>query len=216
MSILAEFWGEYGCFSRPEFKTERVSYDVITPSAARGLIESIMWHPGLNWVIDRIYVRAPIAFVNIRRNEVSAKISASNVRTAMKTQEPLYLSTQSNIQQRATMALTNVHYIIEAHFCLNDQAASGDNAGKFQEMIKRRLRKGQCYSQPYFGTREFAAHFSLCEAIPPCPEELLGEKDLGYMLYDMDFSDMENIQAMYYRAIMRDGVIDLTNVEVMR
>lgn len=216
MSILAEFWGEYGCFSRSEFKTERVSYDVITPSAARGMIESIMWHPGLKWVIDRIYVRAPIEFVNIRRNEVSAKMSARNIRTAMKTQEPLYLSTRSNIQQRATMALTNVRYVIEAHFEITAQAAPGDNAGKFQEMIKRRLCKGQCYSQPYLGTREFAAYFGLCESIPPCPEELQGEKDLGFMLYDMDFTDPENIQAMYYRAVMRDGMIDLTNVEVMR
>lgn len=216
MSILAEFWGEYGCFSRPEFKTERVSYDVITPSAARGMLESIMWHPGLAWVIDRIYVRAPIEFVNIRRNEVSAKISASNVRTAMKTQEQLYLATKNNIQQRSTMALVNVRYIVEAHFNITEEAAPGDNPGKFQEMIKRRLRKGQCYSQPYLGTREFASKFALCEGIPPCPKELLGEKDLGFMLYDMDFTDPDNIQAMYYRAIMQDGKIDLTNVEVMR
>lgn len=216
MSILVKFWGEYGCFSRPEFKTERVSYDVITPSAARGMIESIMWHPGLNWVIDRIYVRAPIEFANIRRNEVSSKISARNVRTAMKTKDQLYLSTQSNRQQRATMALTNVCYLVEAHFCMTEQAAPGDNAGKFQDMIKRRLRKGQCYSQPYLGTREFAANFSLCETIPPCPHELLGEMDLGYMLYDMDFTDLNNIQPMYYRAIMRDGIIDLTNTEVKR
>lgn len=216
MSILAEFWGDYACFSRCELKTERVSYDIITPSAARGMLESIMWHPGLRWIIDRIYVRAPIEFVNIRRNEVSAKISASNVRTAMKTNKPLYLATQSKIQQRATMALKDVHYIVEAHFDLTDQAAPGDNAGKFQDMIKRRLRKGQCYSQPYMGNREFAAHFALCDAIPDCPEELAGEKDLGYMLYDMDYTDLENIQPMFFRAIMQDGMIDLTNVEVRR
>lgn len=214
MAIRVEVWGEYACFSRPELKVERVSYDVMTPSAARGLLEAIYWHPGLRWKIDRIHVCAPIRFVNIRRNEVSSKLSASNVQTAMKTGAPLYLATPENIQQRATMALKDVRYVIDAHFDMTDQAAPSDNHGKFQDIAKRRLERGQCYHQPYFGTREFAAHFAPCQDVPPCPEDLLGEKDLGYMLYDMDYSDPENLQPQFFRAVMKDGLMNLTEVEV--
>ncbi|MDR0889104.1 MAG: type I-C CRISPR-associated protein Cas5c [Oscillospiraceae bacterium] len=216
MSICVEVWGEYACFSRPELKVERVSYDVITPSAARGLIESIYFHPGLRWFVDKIYVRAPIQFFNVRRNEVSAKLSASNALSAMKSNKPFYLATTQNIQQRATMALRNVRYIICAHFEMTDKAAPGDNPGKFQDIVTRRISKGQCYSQPYFGNREFAAHFAPCEEIPPCPESLLGVRDLGWMLYDKDYSDLEDITPRFFRCSMKDGLIDLTNVEVAR
>lgn len=216
MSICVEVWGEYACFSRPELKVERVSYDVLTPSAARGLIESVYFHPGLKWCIDKIYVRAPIQFVNIRRNEVSATLSASSALTAMKSQKPLYIATPEAIQQRATLALKDVRYVICAHFEMTDKAAPGDNPGKFQDIVTRRLAKGQCYSQPYLGNREFAAHFVPCQEIPPCPEALIGERDLGYMLYDMDYSDPENIEPLFFRAVMKDGLIDLTKVEVKR
>ena len=195
---------------------ERVSYDFITPSAARGLLESIFWHPGLKWHIDKIHVCAPIQFTNIRRNEVSAKISARNVQAAMKTGAPLYLATPDCIQQRATMALQNVRYIIEAHFSMTDQASPGDNPGKFQDIIKRRLNRGQFYSMPYFGVREFPAFFAPVTEMPPCPEVLKGERDYGYMLYDMDYSDAENIRPQFFRAVMRDGVVDLTDVEVKK
>jgi CRISPR-associated protein Cas5d len=191
-------------------KTERVSYDVMTPSAARGLLESIYWHPGLKWVIDRIYVRSPIRFENLRRNEVKATISARSARTVMERGAgELYLVTQDNIQQRATLLLTNVHYLIEAHFDMTGQAVPGDNPGKFQDIVKRRLRRGQCYHQPYFGCREFPAHFAPAGDIPPCPEELKGEKDLGYMLYDLDYTDLENIQPLFFRAMLRDGVLEV-------
>lgn len=214
MSICVEVWGNYACFSRPEFKTERTSYDIITPSAARGLIESVFWHPGMRWVIDKIYVRAPIEFVNIRRNEVSAKLLASQVQSAIRNDAPLYLATPANIQQRATMALKNVRYVIEAHFEMTERAAPGDNPGKFQDIIKRRLEKGQCYSMPYFGTREFPANFAPCAEIPACLDSLLGERDLGWMLYDMDYTDPEDIRPMFFRAILLDGVLDLQGVEV--
>lgn len=210
MSISLEVWGDYACFSRPEMKVERVSYDVITPSAARGLIEAIMWHPGMRWRIDRIQVCNPIRFTNIRRNEVKDVISSRNVRTVMERGEgDLYLAASESIQQRAALILKDVRYVIDAHFEMTGQAASGDNAGKFQEMTKRRIEKGQCYHQPCFGVREFPASFTMCTEIIPCPEELKGEKDLGWMLLDMDYSDTTNIRPVFFRAIMRDGVINV-------
>ena len=137
-------------------KTERVSYDVMTPSAARGLLDSLYWHPGLRWVIDRIHVCAPIRFTNIRRNEVKDVISARRAKTVMeKGQGELYLAALESIQQRAAMVLRDVHYVIDAHFDTTDAAAPGDNPGKFQDIIKRRLEKGQCYSMPYFARGSF-------------------------------------------------------------
>ena len=210
MSIKVEVWGEYACFSRPEMKVERVSYDVMTPSAARGLIEAIYWHPGMRWIIDRIHVCRPIRFTNVRRNEVKDTISARKVKQAMeKGRADLYLATPESIQQRAAMALRDVRYVIEAHFVMTDKAASGDNPGKFQDIIKRRLARGQCYHQPCFGVREFPANFQACEAIPPCPDELKGERDLGWMLLDLDYSDPENITPLFFRATLRDGVLEV-------
>ena len=210
MPIQVEVWGDYACFTRPEMKTERVSYDVMTPSAARGLLESIYWHPGLRWVIDCIHVCSPIRFTNIRRNEVKEKISAQNVRKVMNTGEgELWLATSKSIQQRAAMVLRDVRYVIEAHFDLTDAAGSGDNAGKFQDIMKRRLERGQCYSMPYFGTREFPAQFRRCTELPPCPEELKGTRDLGWMLWDMDYRDPENITPRFFRASLEDGVLKM-------
>ena len=210
MSISLEVWGDYACFSRPEMKVERVSYDVMTPSAARGLIEAIFWHPGLRWVVDRIQVCAPIRFTNIRRNEVKDVISARTVKTVMEQgQGELYLATPNSIQQRAAMVLKDVRYVIDAHFELTDKAAPRDNAGKFQEMTRRRIEKGQFYHQPCFGVREFPAHFQMCAVRPACPDELKGERDLGWMLLDMDYSDPANIRPKFFRAVMRDGVIEV-------
>ena len=213
MSVKIEVWGDYACFSRPEMKVERVSYDVMTPSAARGILEAIYWHPGLVWRIDRIRVLAPIRFTNIRRNEVKDKISASNVRTVMnRGNGELYLATPQSIQQRAAMILRDVHYVIEAHFDMTDRAAPTDNPGKFKDIVKRRAQKGQFYHQPYFGTREFPANFKLCEAIPECPAELLGERDLGWMLLDMDYSDLSDIKPMFFRGVLKDGVLEVPPV----
>ena len=210
MPIQLEVWGDYALFTRPEMKVERVSYDVMTPSAARGLMEAIYWHPGMQWIIDRIYVCAPIRFVNLRRNEVKATISARNAHTVMvRGSGALYLNAQENIQQRAALLLRDVHYVINAHFAVTEKAAPGDNSGKFQDMAKRRIRKGQFYHQPYFGCREFPANFRLYEGTPPCPAELKGEKDLGWMLYDMDYTDPENISARFFRGVLRDGVLEV-------
>ena len=209
MSISVEVWGDYALFSRPEMKTERVSYDVITPSAARGLLDSILFHPGMKWVVDRIHVCAPIRFTNIRRNEVKDTISARKMQTLMEKGGEAYLATPESIQQRAAMVLRDVHYVIDAHFDMTMRASPTDNPGKFQEMMRRRVEKGQCYHQPYFGTREFPVRFRPCTQLPPCPEELTGEKDLGWMLLDMDYSDKENITPRFFRAVLRDGVLEV-------
>ena len=210
MSIRLEVWGANALFSRPELKAERVSYDVMTPSAARGLLEAIYWHPGMRWVIDRIHVCAPIRFMNLRRNEVRSKISARSVRTVMERGEgELYLAASEDAVQRTSLVLTDVRYVIEAHFDLTDRAAPGDNPGKFQDIIRRRIQKGQFYHQPYFGCREFPARFKPCEQIPACPPELEGVHDLGYMLYDMDYADPEQIRPLFFRATLRDGVMDV-------
>lgn len=209
MSISIEVWGDYACFSRPELKTERVSYDVMTPSAARGLLDAVYWHPGMRWVVDRIHVCAPIRFTNIRRNEVKDIISARNAKAAMESGEEIYLATSESIQQRAAMVLRDVRYVIDAHFEMTARATPTDNPGKFQDIMRRRVEKGQFYHQPCFGVREFPAQFKPCEELPPCPVELAGEKDLGWMLLDLDYSDRENITPRFFRAVLRDGVLEV-------
>ena len=216
MAISLEVWGDYALFTRPEMKVERVSYDVMTPSAARGLVEAIYWHPGLRWVIDRIHVCAPIRSTNLRRNEVKAVIPkiAKSEKVAQEMLErgdakikPLYIAGDIR-QQRAALLLRDVRYVIEAHFDMTDKAAPGDNPGKFQDIVKRRIRRGQFYHQPCFGCREFPAHFKWCDELPPCPEELKGQtRDLGYMLYDMDYSDPENIRPLFFRGKLENGVL---------
>lgn len=218
MSVLMEVWGPYGCFSRPELKVERVSYDVMTPSAARGILEAIMWHPGMAWRVDRIYVLSPIRFTNIRRNEVKSKIPSDKVRSAWNSGKgKLELYTSEDIQQRAAMVLQDVHYVIEAHFDMTVRAAPGDNPGKFQEMMTRRLEKGQCFHQPCFGNREFPASFRLWpgKTVPTIRED----RDLGFMLYDMDYSDPSDIRPMFFRGSLKNGVLEvpaLGSKEVLR
>ena len=214
MSILMEVWGPMACFTRPEMKTERVSYEVPTPGAVRGMIESVFFHPGLRWIPDRIWVLNRIQFMNVRRNEVKSKVLASTVLQEANGGKAGAIFTSEDIQQRAAMLLKDVHYVFEAHFEMTEQANPSDNHGKFQDIVKRRLRRGACYSTPYFGCRECTAHFRLWEGgeIPAIDET----RDLGYMLYDMDYSDPTDIQPMFFRARMEHGVIDLRNCEVVR
>lgn len=215
--IRVSIKGDLACFTRPEFKVERMSYDVITPSAARGVIESIMWHPGMRWVVDQIAVMAPKKFVNIRRNEVSDKAGSNQIKTAINQNRPIFLDAKKAIQQRATTALKNVHYICDYHFELTDKANESDSEAKFYNMALRRLKKGQCFQQPYLGCREFPAEVSLFSGeMPDCPDEFVGEKDLGYMFYDFDYSNSDNIQPQFFRAIANDGIIDLRNAEVKK
>lgn len=218
MGVKVKVWGDYALFSRPELKVERYSYDVMTPSAARGILEAIYWHPGMKWIIDKIYVKNPIRFTSVRRNEVKSKISASNVLSVYNgAQKPLYISSKEEIVQRASMILTDVAYVIEAHFEMTEQANETDNSGKFKDIMMRRLQKGKCYHMPYFGCREFPANFALCEE-----EEIktafddIAEKDLGLMLFDMDYTDKNNITPTFFRAVLRHGVLDLRDCEVIR
>ena len=210
--IRLEVWGDHACFTRPEFSVERVSYDVITPSAARGILESIFWHPGMRYVIDRICVLNPVRFTNIRRNEVKSKALSSSVLSYAKSGGELpYINTRDEIVQRAAMVLTDVKYVLEAHFEMTDEAKEGDNPGKFADIIRRRLAKGQCYSMPYFGVREFPAHFKPASK-PETYESYYRDEanhDFGFMLYDMDYTNKDDIRPMYYRAVMKHGVIDV-------
>jgi CRISPR-associated protein Cas5d len=208
--------GDYALFTRPEMKVERVSYDVITPSAARGIIEAVYWKPAIRWVIDKIHVLKEIEFTNIRRNEVSEKVSDSEARRRMNgSQEPFYLSATDARQQRAALVLKNVDYVIEAHFDLTEKAGAEDTVEKHYNIVLRRLRKGQHFSAPCLGTREFGAQVEHIEdgAIPKSP---LGDRDLGWMLYDLDFADAQDIKPQFFKAEMRAGVIDLAQVEVKR
>jgi CRISPR-associated protein Cas5d len=207
--------GEYALFTRPEMKVERVSYDVITPSAARGIIEAIYWKPAIRWVIDRIRVLNEIQFTNIRRNEVSDKISPDTAERCMKIgNRPFFMvaADQDQRQQRAAMALKNVAYVIEAHFVRTDRWGDRDSDEGHYNIVLRRLRQGQHYHAPCLGTREFPAQVDLVEG-SDIPDSLLtGARDLGWMLYDLDFSNPEDIQPKFFRAQLRDGVLDLRGI----
>ena len=218
VGVKVRAWGSYALFSRPEMKVERCSYDVMTPSAARGILEAVYWHPGMRWVIDKIHVVNPVQFTSVRRNEVKSKMLASSVLQVYNgAKKPLYISTKADIVQRASLLLRDVEYVIEAHFEMTERANESDNPGKFKDIIMRRLKRGECFHMPYFGCREFPANFCLCEEeeIHTAYEDV-EEKDLGFMLFDMDYSDKNNIQPMFFRAVMRHGVLDLRDCEVIR
>lgn len=199
--------GDYACFTRPEMKAERVSYDVITPSAARGILEAIYWKPAIVWRIDRIHVLNQIRFDSVRRNEVSSKASTQNARKAMRGGEvALGIDATEKREQRATYLLRDVDYCIEAHFEMTGAAGPGETPEKHYNMALRRLRKGQCFHQPYFGCREFPLRFELWEGPIP-PSAYSGqEMDLGFMLHDIDFAS--DMMPIFYRPVMRDGAID--------
>ena len=200
--------GDYALFTRPELKIERVSYDVMTPSAARAIIEAIYWKPAIRWVIDSILVLNPVKFDNLRRNEVSFKIAERNVSAAMKDNSALYLyADDSSVrQQRASTLLRDVAYIIEAHFEYVPDMGD-ENDGKHLEMFNRRLENGQCFSQPYLGTREFSCSFEPVK--DEYPSKLQGERDLGIMLFDLDFSDKRNPQPLFFRAKLNNGLMSV-------
>ena len=216
--ITVRIKGNYALFTRPEMKVERMSYDVIPPSAARGIIEAIYWKPAIRWVIDKIHVLNEIRFTSVRRNEVSEKFSVDSIKGAMKgNPEPLYLASNEKRQQRAAMVLKDVDYLVEAHFELvPEKAGPTDTVEKHYNMILRRLRKGQYFSAPCLGTREFGASVELIEDSPLPASILQGARDLGWMLYDLDFSDPQNITPCFFHAQMVDGVIDLAQAEKAR
>ncbi len=205
--IKLRVWGDYACFTRPEMKVERVSYDVMTPSAARGILEAIHWKPAIRWVIERIHVLRPIKFDNVRRNEVSSKIPKPNPATAMRDKKPLFFLVDEggNRQQRASTLLRDVEYVIEAHFELTDNAGAEDNEGKHLDIFRRRAKKGQFFHQPALGCREFPASFELVEDHVPESCYAGQSKDLGYMLLDIDFGN--DMTPLFFRATMENGII---------
>ncbi|HEX7339928.1 MAG TPA: type I-C CRISPR-associated protein Cas5c [Rhodanobacteraceae bacterium] len=207
--IKLHIWGERALFTRPEMKVERVSYDVITPSAARGILEAIHWKPALRWVVDAIEVLKPIRFETIRRNEVGHKLAAGKVRKGIKTGSTAEVVSyvDEDRQQRAATVLRDVGYVIEAHFELTAKAGDGDSEGKHLDIFNRRARRGQCFHMPSMGTREFPAHFALIESAEgPTPDASLhGERDLGWMLHDIDFA--HDNTPKFFRARMVDGRI---------
>lgn len=210
--------GDHACFTRPEMKVERVSYDVMTPSAARGILEAIHWKPAIRWVIDRIHVLKPIRFQSIRRNEVGGKAPAGKIKTAMNrgSLEGLHLLVDEDRQQRASTVLMNVAYVIEAHFEMTDKADADENEGKHLDIFNRRAARGQCFHQPCLGTREFAARFELLPPDAPSPEPKeksadLGfgqPRDLGFMLWDIDHTSTGR-PSLLFRARLENGVVNV-------
>ncbi len=252
--VKLRVWGDYACFTRPEMKVERVSYDVMTPSSARGILEAIYWKPSIRWVIKAIHVIRPISFTNIRRNELASKLSLSNVKSAMKGTKdlpPLFI--EDDRQQRAAMVLKRVEYVIEAEFeVLTDEQMAEKgyeikgrkeddrSSGKHLRQIEDRMRDGRFYKQPVFGCREFPANFELIEGDlldwkrehakklsedernewddeKLCPKSLVTPekkpRDLNWMLYDMDFTNPEDIRPMFFQARMTNGVVEVPHPE---
>ena len=200
--------GPYGLFTRPEMKVERVSYDVITPSAARGILEAIHWKPAIRWVIDAVHVLHPIRFQSIRRNEVGHKAPTGNIKRAMNRGdlEGLQILVDEDRQQRASTVLVNPSYVIEAHFQLTAKAGAEDSAAKHLDIFNRRSTRGQCFHQPCLGTREFAAAFTLLPPDAPLPETIPETRDLGFMLWDIDHQ-APGRPSLFFRAKLENGVM---------
>ena len=208
-----EVWGDMACFTRPELKVERVSYDVITPSAARAIFEAIFWKPAIHWQITKIEVLNPIKWTSIRRNEVGAVASKSSIYIEEKRQQKNSLLLK-DVRYRiwAKMEYRSVKKRIVQGDLFSHESGNDENPMKYYQMFERRASKGQCFNQPYLGCREFAASFRLVDTMseilqPALTSEQGGNRDLGIMLYDMDFTNAKDIQAMFYRAEMKNGVI---------
>ncbi len=206
-SLKFKVWSENACFTRPEMKVERVSYDVITPSAARGIAESILWKPAIEWSVEKIEVLNPVRWESVRRNEVQSKIPYGTVERALNSGSgSLQLYIEEERTQRAGLLLRDVSYIVHLHFNVTAKAGAGDNVTKFEDMFDRRVTRGQFHHMPCMGCREFPAFFAPVDGTEtPIPES----RDLGYMLYDMDFSTPDNVRPMFFRAEMRNGVVDV-------
>lgn len=211
--VRVRVWGDFALFSRPEFKAERVTYDVMTPSAARGILECIHWKPAIRWVVDRIHVLKPIRLDTVRRNEVGKKLPYSSAREAARGgKAELFLLVDDERQQRASLLLRDVEYVIDAHFEMTPEAGPDDNPGKHTDMARRRIARGQCVQQPCFGCREFPAFF---EAAAPgarfnLPTELCGRRELGWMLHEIDF--VHDSTPHFFKATLLNGVLEVPPV----
>ena len=203
-----EVRGDYACFTRPEMKVERVSYDVITPSAARAVFEAVLWKPAIRWRITKIEVLNPIKWISVRRNEVGAVVSTRNAESAAragKGQLALYIEDER--QQRAGLFLRDVAYRLHADLELLPNAGENNTLPKFMDMFERRAKTGQCINQPYLGTREFACDFRLAEESDSQKTTIAESRELGWMLHDLDFSRPNEPKPRFFRAAMVHGVI---------
>jgi CRISPR-associated protein Cas5d len=196
--------GEYACFTRPEFKTERVSYEVITPSAARGVLEAVLWKPAIRWHIHRIFLLARPRFVQFKRNEVTQRASVASALKAMRTGAPQDYFTDDDRAQRNTLALRDVDYAVEAEFRMTGRQGPEDNPRKFDEMFRRRLAKGQFHMQPYLGCREFPARVEFYDGSPPPMAD--ETRDLGLVLHDIRYTTEGN-RPEFFPARLEAGVI---------
>ena len=177
-------------------KVERVSYDVMTPSSARGVLESILWKPQMRWIVERIDVLKPIRKASVRRNEVGQKASVDNLMSAMAGRSTrLGFDIEQARQQRAAVILCDVDYLVHARIGLTERAGPDDRVAKYVEMFRRRAAAGQCFHRPYLGTREFAAEFALVEGDFPTP--IADTRDLGWMLYDIDYSTAKSMPLFF-------------------
>ncbi|MDQ7048738.1 MAG: type I-C CRISPR-associated protein Cas5c [Enterobacterales bacterium] len=218
MGFCLEVRGDFACFTRPEMKVERVSYDIITPSAARAIFEAILWKPAIEWHIHKMEVLNPIQWVNIRRNEVGAVLPIGNINKAMRGGALPALYIENERQQRAGLFLKEVAYRLHGSFSLTNKAGKDDNARKFAEMFKRRAAKGQCFNQPYLGCREFSCDFKLIDN-PETEQTAIAEsRPLGWMLYDLDYQSASNPSPLFFNAIMDKGIINIPdrNSEAVR
>lgn len=224
--FVLEVAGPFACFTRPEMKVERVSYDIITPSAARAIFEAILWKPAIRWRVLRIEVLSPISWIAIRRNEVGKVASVRG--------DGLFIEDER--QQRAGLLLRNVRYRLHAEFdfipppqraaiynpvpewlnsrngdeeLLSRTNESGESAAKYAAMFERRAKKGQCFHQPYLGCREFACEFKLVDQAIDFPRAIDESRDLGWTLYDIDFTDALSSRPMFFRPVMKQGVVDI-------
>jgi CRISPR-associated protein Cas5d len=216
-SFCLDVRGDYACFTRPEMKVERVSYDFITPSAARAVFEAILWKPEIRWQVERIEVLAPLRWISVRRNEVSSVVSsdkANRAKSGAAVNLSIYADDSSERVQRAGLFLRDVAYRLHARMA-SVKGEALHNPAKYAEMFSRRAAKGQCVNQPYLGCREFDARVRLVTSPQGEPEACdKVDGDFGWMLYDLDFSRPAEPRPMFFRAQMTRGVLDLTNVKV--
>lgn len=204
--VRLHVWGDFACFTRPEMKVERVSYDVMTPSAARGILEAILWKPAIRWEVARIDVLRPIRWISVRRNEVGSVVSTRNVTAAMQGGGTLGMYVEEERQQRAGLFLRDVAYVIHARFRLTGRAGREDNPSKFADMFRRRAARGQCFNQPYLGCREFAAYFAPADGSTPAP--VAETCELGWMLHDLEY-ERSAAAPGFFRARLKDGVLEV-------
>lgn len=212
-AYVLEVNGDYACFTRPEMKVERVSYDVITPSAARSIFEAILWKPAIRWRINKIEALNPVKWMSVRRNEVGAIASTRNAETAMRAGKGnLALYVEDDRQQRAALFLRDVAYRLHATLETLPDAGENNTLPKFMDMFERRAKAGQCVNQPYLGTREFACKFQLIEDLASATTAkpaIADTRDLGWMLYDMDFSKASEPAPRFFKAAMQSGVVQV-------